>query len=112
MQVYVAFTPKFCMEYPISVGKKHSQTGYRRNGLDGSTHLVLYGYTEDMKFTSERISKIRAFSIKYLHWPRLFRDYEVQCDSCPHISKLFTTRYPKYWECAKCRQSEPDIAFN
>jgi len=111
MHVYLANVPKRYMEYPTGTGRKHSQTGYRRNGLEGATHLMLYGYDSDMKFTSERISRFVAFLLNHWIWPRLYKDFDVECNSCLENRSILSKRLPKRWECTKCLQSEPETAF-
>jgi len=109
--IFKAFRRRFCMKYPISIGKKHNNGGLRRDGRAGSTKLTLYGYTEDLQFTSERISSLGAFFLNHWIWPRLYGHSEVECDSCLETRSILSKRLPNRWECTKCLQSEPEIAF-
>jgi len=96
------------MEYPISIGNRHNNTGKRRSHDDTKSYLTLYGYDSEMNFVSERIGRISAVFKRR----ELFKEFEVECGSCLGISKIIAKRPPKRWKCASCRQSEPEIDFN
>jgi len=91
------------MKWPLTISKSYMNSSSRRKGDKGKQTWRVYGYNEDLRFTTERVSGSLMFKPRI----KLYHKKTGNCIDCARRVSIIVEKKTAPIRCLKCNMESP-----